>query len=111
VKISNPYIVRPNKKFVNRTRELAILKDVHSRKSSALIIVSGRRRIGKTELIEQFFRDSKILKFEGIQSDARHRADSKKDILYQISQCCQRLAKYVDQPAMAKLNLASCQWL
>ena len=30
-------------------------------------MVHGRRRVGKTELLEQFFRGRNLLKFEGIE--------------------------------------------
>ena len=36
---------------------------------AAIIVIYGRRRVGKTELIEQFFRQRHILKFEGLQPD------------------------------------------
>ncbi|EQD36317.1 DEXX-box ATPase, partial [mine drainage metagenome] len=40
--------------FVDRTAELSSLEDSYSAKSSNLIVVYGRRRIGKTELIKRF---------------------------------------------------------
>jgi hypothetical protein len=40
--------------FVNRKSELGFLKEKYSEKSSQLIIIYGRRRIGKTELIKRF---------------------------------------------------------
>lgn len=39
--------------FVNREKELNFLKDKYSSGSSELIIIYGRRRVGKTELIKQ----------------------------------------------------------
>jgi len=39
--------------FVNREKELGFLKDKYSSGSSELIIIYGRRRVGKTELIKQ----------------------------------------------------------
>jgi uncharacterized protein len=103
--IPNPYTVHKNPRFVNRIRELEILKNVHSRKEASLIVVSGRRRIGKTELIEQFFIGSQILKFEGIQHEISKGEKNKANEIHQISNCCHRLAKYVELPAYAKLAL------
>ena len=40
--------------FVNRKNELAFLNQKHKEKKSQLILIYGRRRIGKTELCRQF---------------------------------------------------------
>ena len=40
--------------FVNRKNELAFLKEKYKEKKSQLILIYGRRRIGKTELCRQF---------------------------------------------------------
>ncbi len=62
------YQVIPNPNFVGRQLEMAKLAEIHLAHEASIIIVSGRRRVGKTELIEQFFRNDRILKFEGIQT-------------------------------------------
>ena len=41
-------------KFVDRVDELSSMNDSYKAKSSNLIIIYGRRRIGKTELIRKF---------------------------------------------------------
>jgi len=43
-------------KFVNRTEELSVLEEEFSKlkQSASLVVVYGRRRIGKTELIKEF---------------------------------------------------------
>ncbi len=51
--------------FVARERELKILKQVHSSGKPEFIAVYGRRRVGKTFLIQKFFSD-KSLFFEVI---------------------------------------------
>ena len=40
--------------FVDRRNELELLEDTYKQNKSSLIILYGRRRIGKTELIKQF---------------------------------------------------------
>ena len=40
--------------FVDRRNELELLEDTYKQNKSSLIIIYGRRRIGKTELIKQF---------------------------------------------------------
>jgi len=43
--------------FLNRFYELSHLKKLWKTDTARFIIVYGRRRIGKTELLRQFFRD------------------------------------------------------
>ncbi|MBU4562423.1 ATP-binding protein, partial [bacterium] len=49
--------------FVNRIEELNYLEKLHKEQSARLIIMYGRRRIGKTELLRQFSKDKKHLFF------------------------------------------------
>ena len=42
------------KQFVGRSSELAFLENKYSTEEAELIVVYGRRRVGKTELIHQF---------------------------------------------------------
>jgi len=41
-------------KFIDRDKEISSLNDSYSSKGSKLIVIYGRRRIGKTELIKKF---------------------------------------------------------
>ena len=41
-------------KFVNRTKELETLEKQYKSNASSLVIVYGRRRVGKTSLINEF---------------------------------------------------------
>lgn len=43
--------------FINRTHELAFLEDRYRSKHSELLILYGRRRVGKTELLIRFLND------------------------------------------------------
>lgn len=49
--------------FVNRKEELKYLEDLNKTKGARLLILYGRRRIGKTELLRQFSRGKKHLFF------------------------------------------------
>ena len=66
MKIS-PYQVRKNPDFVGRSSEISKLKKVVAAKQAQIVVVHGRRRAGKTELLEQFFRGRNVLKFEGLE--------------------------------------------
>ena len=52
-------------KFVNRFSEIKYLHKEWQGKKSALIVIYGRRRIGKTELIKEFIKDKEYLYFLG----------------------------------------------
>ena len=40
--------------FVGRNRELALLKRFINKRIASLLVIRGRRRIGKSRLIEEF---------------------------------------------------------
>ena len=47
--------------FIDRVRELKFLEEKYKEDSAQLIIIYGRRRIGKTELVKQFIKDKKAI--------------------------------------------------
>jgi len=49
--------------FINRQDELQTLNDLLTRKAAALVLVYGRRRIGKTRLIQEFMKGKQGLYF------------------------------------------------
>ncbi len=50
--------------FVGRVHELAVLQDVAERDSGALVLVSGRRRIGKTYLLQHFIHNRRAIFYQ-----------------------------------------------
>ena len=50
-----------NARFVNRKEELSFLQKRYASSKAEFIIIYGRRRIGKTELIKQFIKDKKAI--------------------------------------------------
>lgn len=52
--------------FIGRKEELELLRSFKKRKIAGLIVCSGRRRIGKSTLIEHFSEGSKFLEFYGL---------------------------------------------
>ncbi|MHA1798558.1 MAG: AAA family ATPase, partial [Candidatus Helarchaeota archaeon] len=52
-------------KFINRKQELSILEKEWNKKNAQLIIVYGRRRIGKTRLLTEFLKDKKGIFYIG----------------------------------------------
>lgn len=52
--------------FIGREPEMARLKGLLSKRSSSLIVVRGRRRIGKSRLLAEFGKDMKSFFFSGL---------------------------------------------
>lgn len=44
-------------KFIDRVRELEFLNNAYRENKSHFIVIYGKRRVGKTELVKQFFKD------------------------------------------------------
>ena len=55
-----------NTNFIDRKQELKSLSSVLNKKTASLIIVKGRRRIGKSRLINEFASKHKFIKFSGL---------------------------------------------
>lgn len=51
------------KQFVDRELEMETLQNEYERNGSALVVLYGRRRVGKTTLISEFIKDKKALFF------------------------------------------------
>lgn len=63
----HPYQVRENQQFIGRNFEQSKLEKIKQLNQAAILIVYGRRRVGKTEMLEQTLSSRNILKFEGIR--------------------------------------------
>lgn len=88
--------IQENKKFTGRGFELARLSQIADTGEASIVVVYGRRRVGKTELVEQAFRNRNIIKFEGIEGESEHR--QMKHVLLQLSE-------YALDPLISKLDL------
>ena len=51
------------KQFIDRELETETLQNEYERDGSALVVLYGRRRVGKTTLISEFIKDKKALFF------------------------------------------------
>lgn len=61
-------------KFVDREMEMDTLQGEYERSGSALVVMYGRRRVGKTTLISEFIKDKKALFFlASEESEAQNR--------------------------------------
>ncbi len=71
--------------FVNRTEELAYLRKLYREKNGRLLIIYGRRRIGKTELLRQFSKDKKHLFFSSDLSSEQEQLRQFSEKIYQVT--------------------------
>ena len=52
--------------FIGRNKELDILNSLAQKKYASLIVIRGRRRIGKSRLVEEFAKGHKFIRFSGL---------------------------------------------
>jgi len=91
-------VIEIKEDFIGRHRELEMLSELGQTKKPLILVVYGRRRIGKTELVEQAFRARNLLKFEGIRNKTE--AEQMTHILWQLSQ-------YTNNPLLAKIQVST----
>lgn len=82
--------------FIGRERELADLQKLGSANEPHILVVYGRRRIGKTSLLQKAFADRNIIKFEALEG---------KGPVVQMQNFLDQLSRYANDPAIAKLKL------
>lgn len=80
--------------FIGREYEIKWLKDIASSNASSIIVLYGRRRVGKTKLLEQVFRTRNILKIEGIEG---------LDETQQLLRAKRQLMSYIKDPLIEKV--------
>jgi len=88
--------IEENKHFMGREFERNKLQEIAEIPEASIIVIYGRRRVGKTELIEQTLRHRHLLKFEGIEGE--NSLQQRKHVLMQ-------LATYARDPLIAQLQL------
>jgi AAA+ ATPase superfamily predicted ATPase len=65
--------------FIGRDNELNALKELFFKKSASLVVIRGRRRIGKSRLVQEFAKGHKFLWFSGIPIDTKVSAQDQRD--------------------------------
>ena len=79
--------------FKNRINELKLLNELYEKPQAKLIIVYGRRRVGKTELLKEFLK-----KHKGLYILARQESEAE-----QIKKISSQIAEYYDDNVL-KIN-------
>ena len=62
--------------FIGRERELTALNRLYGSNKFEFAVIYGRRRVGKTALINEFVRDKKAIYFMGVESNAKQNLDN-----------------------------------
>jgi uncharacterized protein len=74
-------------KFIGRKSELQALNDLLQKKMASLVVIKGRRRIGKTRLIEEFSKGKTFFRFVGLAPTGGITAQTQRDeFAYHLSQ-------------------------
>ena len=69
-----------NSIFIGRKKELESLNGLFLKNSASLVVIKGRRRIGKSRLVEEFACAKKFFTFSGIPPEKEISAQAQRDI-------------------------------
>ena len=69
--------------FVGREKELSGMQRRYERKGFECIVLYGRRRVGKTDLIREFCKDKKTIFFTGLETTARENLENFSQRVYE----------------------------
>lgn len=83
------------KQFVDREQEMETLQSEYEREGSALVILYGRRRVGKTTLISEFIQDKKALFFLASEESEVQNRNAFKD----------KVAEFVDSDLLRSADI------
>ncbi|OPX37959.1 MAG: hypothetical protein B1H12_03485 [Desulfobacteraceae bacterium 4484_190.2] len=85
--------------FVGRKNELKLLNDAYRSEKDELVVLYGRRRIGKSSLVKCFAKKKKFYyEFEALEGETTHG---------QIDHFSQQLKKQIDDPILDSVRFAN----
>jgi AAA+ ATPase superfamily predicted ATPase len=87
-------------KFVGRKKELNLLKSYMSQKTSSFVVMHGRRRIGKSRLIEEFAKDQRYYSFTGLAPGPKITAKTQRE------EFARKLGHYFNIPGLKATDWA-----
>ena len=91
----SPYKPQLKSQFLGRKDELEVLTRIATVEESSIVIVYGRRRVGKTALIETAYAKRQLLRFEGLEG---------RSSIEQIQECLRQLSIYANDTSIASLS-------
>ncbi|RLI99653.1 MAG: ATP-binding protein [Candidatus Aenigmatarchaeota archaeon] len=71
--------------FFDRERELMFLEDVYKERGFKLVVLYGRRRVGKTELLKEFLRKKNGIYFLATDESLKENIKSLKEKFYRLT--------------------------
>jgi AAA+ ATPase superfamily predicted ATPase len=75
------------KKFIGRLEELNQLNALTRKQSASIAVIKGRRRIGKSRLIQEFCKDKKVINFAGLPPTKKTTSkDQRNEFKWQLEQ-------------------------
>ena len=86
-------------RFIGRKRELETLSSLAKKKSASLVVLKGRRRIGKSRLVQEFGRGSDLYTFTGLPPTQKTTKES------QLNEFSNQLCRNLNLP-----NLRFSDW-
>src|ERR1700722_13439475 len=87
-------------RFVGRRDEAKYIMDAVRSQEASIVVVYGRHRVGKTELIEHTLHDRHLLKLEGVEGG---------DTKAQMHRVLYQLSKAFQDPSISRMQFAT--WL
>lgn len=88
-------------KFIGRHKELSTLENLYSQNDFQFVVIYGRRRIGKTALINKFIENKSAIYFSGLEENA-------KDNLVRLSQAINNYQSKDDSDERVFPNYEAC---
>ncbi len=67
------------RKFIGRKKELAAIEQLRRKSSSSLMVLRGRRRIGKSRLLKEYGKQNDLVFFSGIPPSKKTTAQSQRN--------------------------------
>ena len=68
--------------FVGREYELELLNKLLTKKTASLVVIKGRRRIGKSRLVEEFAKHYNFYSFSGVPPHDKTSSVSEKEAFF-----------------------------
>ncbi len=62
--------------FIGRERELTVLRNQYHSDKFEFTVIYGRRRVGKTAIINEFVKDKDVIYFTGVESNAKQNLEN-----------------------------------
>ena len=68
--------------FIGRKRELATLDRLYQQDKFQFVVIYGRRRVGKTALINKFIENKPAIYFTGVESNSKQNLENLSSAIY-----------------------------